>query len=433
VTTLRRLLAETAGGLPRTFWYVWAATLVNRVAGFVIILMAFYLTEARGFSESFAGLVIGLQGGGSAIGVLIGGVLADRWGRRPTVLLGHVGTAVTLLGLGLAHSATAILIWATAFGVLGNMARPAFSAMMTDIVAPKDRLRAFSLHYWAINLGFSVAALLAGLVAQVDYLLVFVLDAGTTLITAAIVFTKVKESRPKQAPVSPAMSGVAPVGDDLVEPTAPPRPDGLLTVLRDRVYLGFVGLNLLLAFVFMQHLSSLPIAMQRDGLAPSMYGTVIALNGILIVAGQLIVPKLLAGHSHSRVLAASALVTAAGFGLTAVASGAWIYAAAVLIWTVGEMANSPSNSAVIAELSPAHLRGRYQSVFSLSFSLAAMGAPIIGGWVIQHHGDPPLWIGCFVLGVIAAVGHLAAGPARARRMAQLNAVEPAEVPAHRQR
>jgi len=45
--------------------------------------------------------------------------------------------------------------------------------------------------------------------------------------------------------------------------------------------------------------------------------------------------------------------------------------------------------------------------------------------VIQHHGDPPLWIGCFVIGAAAAVGHLAAGPARTRRMTQLRTAEPA--------
>ncbi len=417
VSTLRRLLAETAGGLPRTFWYLWIGTLVNRIASFVVIFLAFYLTQERGFSETFTGLVIGVQGGGSAIGVLIGGVLADRWGRRSTLVTGHLGTGVALVGLGLSSSAVAIVGWALALGVVSNMVRPAFAAMMVDVVPPKDRIRAFSLNYWAINLGFSVSALLAGLVAQVDYLLLFLLDAGTTLITATIIFVKVAETRPRRAPVSPAAvdavpPGSAPAGGDQAEPLTAPRPDGLLTVLKDRVFLSFVCLNLLTAVIFMQHLSSLPIAMQRDGLAPSVYGSVIAINGALIVFGQLVVPRLLVGHARSRVLALSALITGSGFGLTAFATGTWLYAVTVLIWTVGEMANSPTNSAVIADLSPGHLRGRYQSVFSLSFSVAALVAPILGGWVIQHHGDGPLWIGCFVLGVITAAGHLAAGPAR---------------------
>jgi MFS family permease len=404
----RRLVRETFAGLPRQFWYLWAGTLINRAASFVVIFMAFYLTEARGFGESFTGLVIGLQGGGGAVGVLIGGVLADRWGRRPTLLLGHFGAAVALIALGLSTSALAIVITATVVGVLSNLARPAFGAMMIDIVSERDRVRAFSLTYLAINLGFSIAALLAGLVAEVDYLLLFLLDAATSLITAVIVIVKIVESRPEH----PVRSSTVHAGS-------------LFTVLRDRIFLVFAALNLVVMIVFMQHITALPLAMQHDGLAPAAFGLAISLNGILIVAGQLLVPRVIGNRAPAMVLAVSTVVTGVGFGLTAFAADTWLYAVSVLVWTVGEMAMAPTSAAVLADLSPTHLRGRYQSVFSLSFSLAALLAPIIGGWAIQRYGDPPLWLGCFVLAVIAAAGHLAASPARRRRIARLQTAQPA--------
>ena len=100
-----------------------------------------------------------------------------------------------------------------------------------------------------------------------------------------------------------------------------------------------------------------------------------------------------------------------------------LYAVTVLIWTAGEMLNSPSHSALIADLAPANLRGRYQGAFSLSWSVASAGAPIIGGWVQQHLGDPALWLGCGVIGMIVAVGNLIAGPARERRIAALRSAE----------
>jgi predicted MFS family arabinose efflux permease len=80
---LGRAVRDTAGGLPGQFWALWAATLINRAGGFVIIFLALYLTAERGFSPSAAGLVVGLYGAGGAIGVTIGGYLTDRWGRRP--------------------------------------------------------------------------------------------------------------------------------------------------------------------------------------------------------------------------------------------------------------------------------------------------------------------------------------------------------------
>ncbi len=402
--TVRGWFQDTAGGLPRPFWYLWTGTLVNRLGSFVLIFLAIYLTQARGFSASQAGLVIGLWGVGGAVGTTIGGTLTDRWGRRPTLLTAHLGAATMMVALGLARPLWTVALGALLLGAFAEMARPAFGAMMVDVVPEKDRLRAFSLNYWAVNLGFACAAVLAGVAAQAGYLLLFLVDAATTLVTALIIFARVAETRS----TGPAVKGIAPAG-------------ALRTILRDRVYLGFVALNLFAALVFLQHISMLPIAMGDAGLSPATYCSVIALNGVLIVVGQLFVPRLVKGRSRSHVLALAALVMGVGFGLTAFADAAWFYGLTVLIWTVGEMLNSPSNATLIAELSPAALRGRYQGVFSLSWQVAGAAAPILGGLVREHVGNSALWLGCAAIGGATAVAHLISGPARERRAAQLRA------------
>jgi MFS family permease len=203
------------------------------------------------------------------------------------------------------------------------------------------------------------------------------------------------------------------------KPSGTPGGSGLRAVLGDRVFLGFVGLNILVALVFLQHISMLPIAMKQDGLSPATYGTVIALNGVLIVAGQLFVPRLIRGRGRSNVLALASVIVGVGFGLTAFADTAWLYAVTVLVWTMGEMLNSPSNSTLIAELSPVALRGRYQGVFSLSWSVAGFSAPIVGGFVREHFGNSALWLGCAAVGAVVAVAQVVSGPARERRAAEL--------------
>jgi MFS family permease len=405
VLGVRGWLRQTAGGLPGAFWYLWTGTLVNRLGSFVIIFLAIYLTRIRGYSASYAGLVLGLYGAGAAAGTLLGGVLADRWGRRHTLLLSYLSGAGCMLGLGLVRDRYAIALGATALGLAAEMARPAFSALFIDVVPERDRLRAFTLNYWAINLGFACSAVLAGLVASVNYLVLFAADAGTTLITAAIVLSRVPEPR------RPARSAAA-----------GPRPAGLGTVFRDRVFVGFVGLNLLIALVFMQHLSMLPISMGHDGLSAATYGSVIALNGVLIVLGQLFVPRVIGDRDRSRVLALAATVVGLGFGLTAFTHTAGMYAVTVLIWTLGEMLSSPSNATMLAELSPVALRGRYQGVWSLSWSGASFAAPVLGGLVQQHLGRTALWLGCGAIGAVVAVGHLLSGPSRERRAAALATV-----------
>jgi len=403
---VRGWLRQAAGGLPRQFWFLWAGTLINRLGAFVVIYLAIYLTQALHFSQSEAGLVLGAYGVGGAVGTMTGGVLTDRWGRRPTLLTAQLGAATLMLALGFAEGFWQLIAGALLLGLFAEGMRPAFQAMMIDVVPERDRLRAYSLNYWAINLGFASAAILAGFAAQFDYLLLFVVDAATTLATFGISLIFLAETRP-------ARTG----------PPAPGRParggPGLGTVFRDRVFVSFLALNFLVVLVIMQHMSTLPIAMSADGLSPATFGWVIAVNGLMIVAGQLFVPKLIGGHDRSRVLALATLIIGVGFGLNAFAGTAALYALSVVIWTLGEMLQSPSNSALIAELSPAALRGRYQGVNSLSWSAGSALAPIVGGFVQQHRGSTALWLGCAAIGVVVAAGQIVSGPTRERRAAAL--------------
>lgn len=397
--------------LPSQFWVLWTATLINRAGGFVIIFLTIYLTTRRGLSESAAGLVIGLYGVGGAVGVTVGGHLADRWGRRPTALLALSSGAALMLGLGLARQPLTIMAIAVLLGAAAESARPALGAMIADIVPDADRMRAFSTYYWAINLGFAVSAIVAGYAARAGYFSLFAGDAVTTAVAALLIAWRIRETRPEVAARPRHAEGE--------------EQGSLRTVLRDRVFLGFTACNLLIALVMLQHMSMLPLAMISDGLSSETFGTVIALNGVLIVAGQLWLSRLLARSRPALVVPVASVVIGVGFGLTAFAHTPVWYAATVLIWTVGEMLNAPSGAALLAGLSPVAMRGRYQGVFSLSWQLASFLAPTLGGAVRGHDRNAVLWLGCLALMLVAAAWSLLAAPARERRIAQM-AAAPAE-------
>ncbi|MET7421341.1 MFS transporter [Dactylosporangium sp. NPDC005555] len=398
----RSLQKHHRNRLPAQFWIVWTATLINRAGGFVGIFLTIYLTTERGFSGSTAGLVLGLYGLGGAVGVTIAGHLTDRWGRRPTVLLAMGSASVLMVALGLAHDRVAIMVGALALGMAAEGARPPLGAMIADLVPAPDRGRAFSVYFWAINLGFATAAVLAGFAAGAGYLTLFVADAVTTAAAAVLIAVKIRETRPEHVPRHHHATGLGALG-------------------RDRVFLGFVVCNLLIALVLMQHSSMLPIAMIDDGLSPRTFGVVIALNGVLIVLGQPLVTRLLTGRREALVAPVAAVVLGIGFGLTAFAHAPVWYAATVLLWTVGEMLNAPSTAALLAGLSPVDMRGRYQAAYSLSWQAAAFLAPTLGGAVRDLAGNTTLWLGCLGLGLAAALWSLLAVPARERRVAALTA------------
>jgi MFS family permease len=387
LAALRRAARETVSGLPREFWWLWTSTLVNRLGAFVATFMALYLTLGRGYSASYAGLVASLYGLGGVISSIGSGVMTDRLGRRPTLLVAQSSTAVSVAVLGFMRDPVAIAAVAFLVGMASNASRPAVQAMMADIVRPEDRVRAFSLNYWAINLGFAISSAAAGFIAEFSYLAGFLIEAGMTMVCAIVVFAKLPESRPTR------------IGKEAVEEV------GLGTVLRDGRYMSVVGLSFLVALVFQQGSVGLPVAMGKAGFTPADYGMAIAVNGVLIVALQIPVTRVIQKRDPRRLLVFSSLLAGYGFGLTAFAGSVGVFALTVCVWTLAEIVNAPTQTGLVVRLSPVHGRGRYQGMYTMSWSVAGLVAPVMSGFVIDRLGAAWLWGLCAVVGTGAAAGY----------------------------
>ncbi|MFF2847094.1 MDR family MFS transporter [Streptomyces sp. NPDC058001] len=411
---IRRAVRESVSGLPRAFWWLWLSTLVNRLGAFVATFMALYLTLDRGYSASYAGLIAALLGLGGVVSSIGAGVMTDRLGRRPTLLIAQSSTAVTVALLGFVQHPVAIAGVAFLVGMASNASRPAVQAMMADIVRPEDRVRAFSLNYWAINLGFAVSAAGAGFVAEYSYLAGFLAEAAMTLICAIVVFVKLPESRP-----------VRTAQEKAAEPEV-----GLGHVLRDGRFMAVVGLSLLVALIFQQGAVGLPVAMGQAGFTPADYGMALAVNGVLIVALQIPVTRFIEHRDPRRLLVLSSLIAGYGFGLTAFAGSVGVFALTVCVWTLAEIVNAPTQTSLVVSLSPTHGRGRYQGMYTLSWSVAALIAPLMSGFMIDRYGADWLWAGCAVVGTVAAGGYwvVMRGPAAKETPAPESAPNPTPAP-----
>lgn len=387
VAVVRRAVRETVSGLPREFWWLWTSTLINRLGAFVATFMALYLTLDRGYSASYAGLVASLHGLGGVVSSLVAGVMTDRFGRRPTLLVAQVSTAGSVALLGFMQDPVAIAGVAFLVGMASNASRPAVQAMMADIVRPEDRVRAFSLNYWAVNLGFAVSSIGAGFIAEFSYLAGFLIEAGMTLVCAFVVFAKLPESKPVQ----------------VAKETAPAV--GLGTVLRDGRFMSVVGLSFLVALVFQQGSVGLPIAMGEAGFTPADYGTAMAVNGVMIVVLQIPVTRFIEHRDPRRLLVVSSILAGYGFGLTAFAGSVGVFTLTVCVWTLAEIVNAPTQTGLVVRLSPVHGRGRYQGMYTLSWALASLVAPVMSGLVIDRFGAAYLWGLCAVVGTVAGLGY----------------------------
>jgi len=388
-------------GFPRTFWLLWAGTIVNRLGGFVIPFLALYLTGPRGLPVSQAALMVSFFGGGSFVASLVGGEIADRLGRRPVMLLSLLVAPGAMLAVGLADSVAWIAVGTAVLGFFTDLYRPAVSAAITDIVPPADRPRAFGYLYWAINVGAAIAPVAAGLLARTNYLLLFVGDALTTFLFGLIVLWGVRETRP--AELEGRLS--TPVGERVRALWAEP------------VLLAFTGLALLFGTIYAQGHVTLPVDMSSHGLTPEQYGLAVALNGALIVV--LGIPASNAAPRWPRfgALAIAGLLMGIGFGLPAIVTSFGGYALSVGIWTLGEIIGATVAPSVVADLAPIDKRGLYQGVFGAAWGLAFFTGPVLGGWIYQTRGATGLWAACLLAGVLLFAGYLALGRVAQRRMA----------------
>jgi MFS family permease len=382
------------GGLPRPFWAIFAGTLVNRLGSFVLPFLSLFLTRGRGYSIGEAGLVLTAMGLGSAISQPIGGSLADHVGRRRTMVGGLVASGVTLLAMAAAHGLPVLCLTAFFFGTAADLYRPASQAAIADLVAEGQRPRAYALIFWALNLGFAVATLLGGVLADRGYWLLFVGDAATSVGFAAIVLRLVPETRPDRQGAEPGSYS---------------------DVLRDRLMVALVLSVILQSVAYMQAFFTLPLAVVHDGLGPSGYGEIIALNGVLIVVLQPLLLGALGRRGRGPLLLAANVTLGIGLELTAFADTIPMHLLAVTVWTLGEILGAGQLGALVASIAPVHLRGRYMGVFGASFGISAFLAPSIGTQTLQHLGESTLWAGCLICSVLAGVGLLVVANAAGRR------------------
>lgn len=396
--------------LPAAYWALWLGTLVNKAGGFVIPFLALYIT-AQGGSVADAGFVMALYGAGAILAGITGGVLADRVGRRPTILFSVFGGAVTMLAIGFSRSLPTIGATAFLMGWVAEMYRPAVSAATADLVPAADRARAYGHLYWANNLGFAIAPTLGGILASASYTSLFIGDAISLLAFGVLILICVPETRPEAAPPAAREQHVA----------AARAHGGLGTVFGDLPFLGFVLLMFGLMLVMWQDRTSLPLDMQRHGISAVAYGWIVSINGVLVVLFQPRITRALLAYPRTMVLACASLLFGVGYGLYGVVGSIPGYVLAVVITTVGEMAAVPTASAVVADLAPAAQRGRYQGVYAMSFGVASCLGPLLGVAVLHHAGGRALWFGCFAVMLLVTVGQFVLGPALTAREADVRA------------
>jgi MFS family permease len=376
---------DAVGGLPADFWILWSGILVNRIGAMAFPFLSFFLAS-KGVSANVAALAVSCWGIGGLAATFFGGWSADRIGRKPTLLAGLLLSAIAMLAMPWGDTIFLIDLCAFLAGFAFDFQRPAVSAAVADLVPVSDRVRAFGLNYWAINIGASLAPLIGGALAAISFFFLFMFDALSSLCYFVLILLRLRE---------PARH--------LVSTGSRPSP---LAAFSDRRMLLLFFLSSFLTAQFFQAYSTLPLVMRLHGMNAGDYSRAIIANGLTVVIFSIPLSRILQRWSAARALALAAACVGIGFFLTQFAHTVLQFAGTVFVWTLGEIGVASTAPALISRLSPPTQRGVYQGAYSMSWSLGILLGPALGGWILQSAGGHVLWTGCGIVGCLVAIAFL---------------------------
>jgi MFS family permease len=376
VRALRAYLRTLNPALPSSVRTLQAGALVNAIGnGLAYPFLFIYLHNVRDIDLATAGLIVGTN---SAVGLVAGplvGTLVDRVGGRLTL-----AGSLWLMAVGYGGYVFVDDPWqgflASAVAGAGNGGFwPSQSSLIAGLTPRHQRHQAFAMQRVMMNLGIGLGGLAGGLIATTSepstFTVLFLGDAAT-FVVYSLFLTRVPQ--PAQAQRESA------------------RPGGYGEVLRNRVFMGVVGLNFVFIAAGMAQLETLPVyAKNEAGVAERGIGVLFFLNTLVIVIAQLPLARLLEGHRRMRTLAALGvvwalallIVPAAGVALHGFGAAA-LLAVTFCVIAVGECLHGTVQAPLVSDLADHALIGRYMAASAFSWGVGFTIGPAIGGVVLDH-------------------------------------------------
>ena len=390
-------IQNTYNEFPRTFWVLMGSSFIDRLGGALLFpFFALYVTLKFNVGMTEVGFLFLIFATSGIFGSFLGGALADKFGRKSIMIFGLVVSATSSIMMAFVTDINVFYSIGAIVGLLSNAGGPAQQAMIADLL-PKEKLtEGYGIWRVVANLAVTIGPALGGFVIAVsgEYLLLFVIDAVTSIITAFIVFRVIPETKPEKS-------------EDQEEESLVQTIKGYNRVFQDRVFIAFIAISVIVITVYIQMNSSMPVYLRdTQGIGPEGYGYILSLNAGMVVLMQFWITRRLTGRAPLRMMALGALLYTIGFAMFGVDSGIYYYAFAMVIITIGEMVIVPVSQALAARFAPEDMRGRYLAMFGFSYAIPFAIGPLLAGLIMDNYDPHWVWYASGILGTIGVLGYL---------------------------
>ena len=304
--------------MPRPVWVLALGVFINRFGTFVIPFLTLYMTKT-GYSPGEIWQTFGALAAGGVSSAILGGWLADRFGRRNTMSVALVCAALSILGLWQADSLVDYIVAGFFVGLSHGAYHPAASSLLADLVPPERRVVAFGLTRFAVNLGFGCGMAAGGFLAEISYDLLFVGDALTAAAYGAISFFLlphgIKSEAGKASRWFPA----------------------LVSIWQNKAFVAMFFSSLFGVVLFFHWGGAIALLIKDLGYPERVYGMLMAFNGFLITIAELPLSYWVKRYNARWVIGIGFLLCGVGVACCGLAT-TWLWIGiALVIFTVGEM------------------------------------------------------------------------------------------------
>jgi MFS family permease len=374
---------------PSQYWLMFVGMLISTTGASMIgPFLMIYVSEKLNMPLTQIASLTTINAGVGLLFNFIAGTATDKLGRKWVMVISLLGNCAFYLLLGNATTYGGYAIAMALSGMFSPLYRVGADAMLADIIPMEQRSEAYSVMRMSNNLGISLGPTIGGFIAMQSYTAAFYLAASGMVIYGILIAVFARETLPGQKS-SPQVS---------VKETG-----GYRNLLKDKHYLSFVS-----AFTFSQLTLSMMwvllsvYAKTNYNIPEQQYGFIAGTNAMMVVLFQFGVNKINQRYEPLKVMIIGALFFGVGVGSVALGASFWAFWLSMVIMTIGELILVPTTTTYAANQAPPDLRGRYMSIYSLSWGTASGIGPIFGGFLNDNFGPRFIWIGGFISGMISA-------------------------------
>jgi len=384
-------------GLPKSIYVLFLARMINTLGNFVYPFLTIFLTDKLNMSHSITGIFVTSAALATVPGALVGGKLADHVGRKKVMVAAQGLAALCFVPCAFLGKSMMVPYLLILSGMFNGAVVPANTAMVTDLTNEKNRKTAFSFLYLGSNIGFAVGPLVAGYLYNHYIYLLFLGNAVAIFISMILILKFVKETMPCKRMIKE---------EHRFKKSNEKAEEGNLfqVLLRRPELLIFTLISAAYSFVHAQCGFTTPIQVKSifgiEG--PKLYGTLMTVNGVVIVFMTTIIIGITKKISPVLNIAVGGIFFAAGFGMLSFAEHYMLFIISTIIWSCGEVLFTTNSGVYIASHTPITHRARFNSIVPFISSAGYALAPIIMGWYLKYKDIRSAWVLVFIISLTAA-------------------------------